>query len=119
MTLSFLSRAWRAVRGARWRAHKISPPERLDASARTGAIPAYQVIIGTTNWTVNGVNVFSANLARALLQAGVPSHVLLTEDDTDLVMTRETIMPRPAGVPTRDCRSRRSSPPPSRRRPRR
>lgn len=59
----------------------------------------FRVVIGTTTWAVNGVNVFSANLARGLLAAGVPAHILLTEDNTALVQSSETLMPFPAGVP--------------------
>lgn len=59
----------------------------------------HRVIIDATTWTVNGVNVFSANLARGLLQAGVRAEVLLTEDATNLINPLERPMPRPVGVP--------------------
>jgi len=59
----------------------------------------FQVILGTTLWTVNGVNVFSANLARGLAEEGVPSHIVVTEQETDLVASHEVMMPRPADVP--------------------
>jgi len=70
---------------------------RVVAGVRTA--PEFRVIIGATTWTVNGVNVFSANLARGLVEAGVPTEVLLTEQETDLIQTHEKWMPRPTGVP--------------------
>ena len=72
---------------------------RVEASVR--GEPEFRVIIGATTWTVNGVNVFSANLARGLVEAGVSAEVLLTEEETDLIQTHERAMPRPAGVPFR------------------
>lgn len=56
------------------------------------------VVLAATTWCVNGVNAFSVNLARGLTRAGVPAHVLLTEEHTALVETRETLMPRPGDV---------------------
>jgi glycosyltransferase involved in cell wall biosynthesis len=61
----------------------------------------YDVVVGTTTWTVNGVNVFSLNLVRGLCETGVDAHVLLTEQETDLVTSRERPMPAPDGVPFR------------------
>ena len=63
-----------------------------------GSKPPVNVILAATTWCVNGVNAFSANLARGLTRAGVPAHVLLTEEHTALVETRETMMPRPGDV---------------------
>ncbi|MGH9173968.1 MAG: glycosyltransferase, partial [Vicinamibacterales bacterium] len=74
------------------------------ADARRALLPgsaAFHVVIGATTWTVNGVNVFSANLARGLVETGVSAHVLLTEENTNLIQTSEMSMPRPAGVPFR------------------
>ncbi len=56
------------------------------------------VVIGATYWVVNGVNVFSANLARGLGAAGEPAQVLLTESSTKLITFRETLMPRSPDV---------------------
>lgn len=75
---------------------------RLREAVRTlvpSEAPPYQVIIGATTWTVNGVNVFSVNLARTLVAQGVPTHILLTEQETDLVQPGERPMPTPDGVP--------------------
>ena len=57
------------------------------------------VVIAATTWTVNGVNVFSANLARGLVGAGVHAQVLLTEEGSDLIEHAEQPLPRPEGVP--------------------
>ena len=57
------------------------------------------VVIAATTWTVNGVNVFSANLARGLVGAGVNAKVLLTEEDCDRIEQTERPLPRPEGVP--------------------
>ncbi|GHC06513.1 glycosyltransferase family 4 protein [Thermomonas carbonis] len=57
------------------------------------------MIAAATTWTVNGVNVFSANLVRGLLEANVSAQVLLTEHDSRLINTDEALMPRPDGVP--------------------
>jgi glycosyltransferase involved in cell wall biosynthesis len=66
---------------------------------RPGSDTDSRVIIDATTWTVNGVNVFSANLARGLLQAGASAEVLLTEEATNLINPIERPMPRPVGVP--------------------
>jgi glycosyltransferase involved in cell wall biosynthesis len=58
-----------------------------------------RVVIAATTWAVNGVNVFSTNLARGLLAAGVPAHILMTEDHTGLVSSGERLMKFPPGVP--------------------
>lgn len=67
-----------------------------------------EVIVGTSYWTLNGVNVFSANLARGLRQLGIDTHILLTEARTDLVQIHEAPMPRPADVPLVDLPVERS-----------
>lgn len=58
----------------------------------------HEVAIGGTYWTLNGVNIFSANLARGLTASGTPAHVLLTEAATSLVQVDEPYMPRPSDV---------------------
>ena len=68
----------------------------------------FEVVVATTDWTVTGVNVFSANLVRGLNQAGVAAHVLLTEHQTNLVTRHEACMPRPADVPFESLPVRRS-----------
>lgn len=87
MNIPVLSQAWAAVRA------------RLDPGAGLSRQPVpFQVIVGATAWTVNGVNVFSANLVRGLVNTGVPAHILLTEEATALAQTHEQAMPRPDGV---------------------
>lgn len=66
---------------------------------RRSAPPPYGVVVAATAWTVNGVNVFSANLVRRLVYEGVKAHVLLTEQETDLVDTFEKSMPASSDVP--------------------
>jgi len=92
--------AWRTLRPEQSRdGYRSASAQSGRTLGRLGRGPRYRVIIGATSWTVNGVNVFSANLARGLVAAGVPAEVLLTEEDTDLVQATERPMPRPAGVP--------------------
>ncbi len=67
----------------------------LRAGEDDGRLP---VIAAATEWTVNGVNVFSANLVRGLAADGVAAQILLTEQDTRLVAATERRMPRPLGV---------------------
>jgi glycosyltransferase involved in cell wall biosynthesis len=59
----------------------------------------YRVVIGATYWTLTGVNIFSANLARSLNDLGVPAHVLLTEQKTRLVEIFDPVMEFPDDVP--------------------
>lgn len=68
------------------------------------------VHIGATYWVVNGVNVFSANLARGLKTMGRPSHILLTESATSLISFSESLMPMPEDVPFQQLPVRRSEP---------
>ena len=65
--------------------------------ARKSTFPT--VILASTHWSVNGVNIFSANLVRGLQAAGVKAFILLTEEDTDLVSTEERRLPRPPDIP--------------------
>jgi glycosyltransferase involved in cell wall biosynthesis len=39
------------------------------------------VILATPSWSLNGPNVFSANLVRGLRAGGVPAHIVLTRPD--------------------------------------
>jgi glycosyltransferase involved in cell wall biosynthesis len=87
VNIPVFSQAWRSVRA------------RLDGGGgRSRRQVPFQVIVGATAWTVNGVNVFSANLVRGLVEQGVSAHILLTEDATNLAQTHEQAMPRPEGV---------------------
>ena len=62
-------------------------------------VPPARVVVGGSYWTLNGVNVFSANLVRGLRARGVEAEILLTEEDTDLIAINDAAMPEPAGVP--------------------
>lgn len=59
----------------------------------------FQVLVAATTWTVNGVNVFSTNLVRGLMQSAVPARILLTEQATRLITIVEAELPRPADIP--------------------
>ncbi len=61
--------------------------------------PAIKVIVGSPSWTLTGVNVFSVNLVRGLLDRGVDARILLTEEHTILVSTNDAPLERPAGIP--------------------
>jgi glycosyltransferase involved in cell wall biosynthesis len=63
------------------------------------ASPPVTVIVGTSFWALNGVNVFSANLVRGLVKRGVRSHVLITENDSCLIKVYDAMLERPADVP--------------------
>ena len=60
---------------------------------------AWRVIVGATYWTLNGVNVFSANLVRGLRARGIEAEILLTEQDTERITITDAAMARPADVP--------------------
>jgi glycosyltransferase involved in cell wall biosynthesis len=70
------------------------------AEARPHSLPAadYRVVVGTTVWTVNGVNVFSVNLARQLMAGGIDARIVVTEQETDLINWSEHTMPIPGDV---------------------
>ena len=53
------------------------------------------VVLATPTWSLNGPNVFSANLARGLNALGCSAHILLTRPD----WVDAKALPRPAGVP--------------------
>jgi glycosyltransferase involved in cell wall biosynthesis len=59
----------------------------------------FKVIVGATYWTLNGVNIFSANLVRGLLEKGIDSHILLTEENTPLIQVNDARMERPTDIP--------------------
>jgi glycosyltransferase involved in cell wall biosynthesis/4-hydroxybenzoate polyprenyltransferase len=91
---------WTNVRARLSDLGRLTAPSKVNGSGRGRA--SAPVILAATSWTVNGVNVFSANMARELAAAGVPAEVLLTEENTDLTTSRERPLPRPAGVTFRD-----------------
>jgi len=71
--------------------------ELFSKNSRPGAFPT--VIVAATHWSVNGVNVFSANLVRGLKAAGIRAFILLTEEDTDLVSMEASRLPKPPDIP--------------------
>ena len=58
-----------------------------------------RVVVGSPTWTYTGVNEFSANLVRGLMNKGVSAHILLTEEKTNLVDIRAARMPHPTDIP--------------------
>lgn len=54
-----------------------------------------KVIVAATQWTLNGVNVFSENLVKGLRERGIDARILLTEEDSSLVQVRDAPMKRP------------------------
>ena len=58
----------------------------------------FQVVLASPYWSLNGVNIFSANLARSLAARGVRAHVLLTEENSKLVTPPEPMMPLPDDI---------------------
>ena len=61
--------------------------------------PRIKVILGATYWTLNGVNIFSINLARGLRSRGFDARILLTEEYTTLVTVNDAAMERPVDIP--------------------
>ena len=58
-----------------------------------------EVIFGSPIWTETGINDFSADLVRELRAKGISAHILLTEEETDLVDITEERMELPSDVP--------------------
>ncbi len=58
----------------------------------------YRVIMTSPRWHLNGINVFSTNLARGLLGRGVQVKVLLTQMDRSKYYPDKE-MPRPSDIP--------------------
>jgi glycosyltransferase involved in cell wall biosynthesis len=48
---------------------------------KSSRFPTLQVILASPYWGISGVNIFSANLVKGLIQAGIPSHILLSNLD--------------------------------------
>jgi glycosyltransferase involved in cell wall biosynthesis len=63
-----------------------------------------QVIVGTPSWTVNGVNIFSANLVRGLIDIGFAARILMTEQHSSMVTNHEPMMPLPTDIPIDELR---------------
>lgn len=57
------------------------------------------ILFGATDWSMTGVNVFSENMCRALLQRGYDARILLTEADTSHVTHRDAPVPFPPDLP--------------------
>lgn len=58
-----------------------------------------RIIVASPAWTSNGVNAWSAALVRALRSRGMRAHILVTEEETDLVQISEERIERPLDVP--------------------
>lgn len=59
----------------------------------------YRVVVGAGYWNLSGVHVFSIHLVRGLCARGVDAHLLMTEQETDLVGLPPDMMPLPEGLP--------------------
>ena len=59
-----------------------------------------KVVLATPTWSLNGPNVFSANLARSLNARGGSAHILITRPDWDDVKP----LAKPDDVPIRELR---------------
>ncbi len=81
----------------------IAPYSESHASARGFASrkvsDEMKVFIGVTRWSLNAVNVFSANLARGLRQRGLDPVILLCDESTLLEECNEAEFCRPADIP--------------------
>ena len=58
-----------------------------------------EVIVASPVWTQTGINDFSADLVRELRGKGISAHILLTEEETELVDITEERMQLPRDVP--------------------
>jgi glycosyltransferase involved in cell wall biosynthesis len=61
-----------------------------------------RVIVASSVWTHNGVNLWSEELVRGLRHAGVDARLLLTEESTRLVTIDEPRMARPTDIPVEE-----------------
>jgi len=62
----------------------------------------YRIYVGTTQWNLTGVNVYSEHLVRGLRSRGADARILLTERNTDLVQPSSDLIPLPDDVPVED-----------------
>lgn len=69
-----------------------APPRRP-----AGRLPT--IVLGSPNWALNGVNVFSENLCRALLQRGHDARILVTESASILVRPHDAPLDEPTDLP--------------------
>ncbi len=58
-----------------------------------------RVVVAASYWTLNGVNIFSANLVRGLRSIGFDAELLLTEERTHLVSVEDPRLPLPDDLP--------------------
>lgn len=61
----------------------------------------YKVAVGAGYLNLSGVHVFATHLVRGLCERGVDAHLLLTEQDTELVSLPPDPMPLPPEMPVR------------------
>lgn len=59
---------------------------------------AITVVIGSPNWSRNGVNLHSERMLRGLARRGIKGLLLLTEEDTDLVSVDTPRLPLPTDL---------------------
>lgn len=63
----------------------------------TSGLPT--ILLGSPNWALNGVNVFSENLCRALIAQGHDARILVTEADTILARPHDAPLEPPSDLP--------------------
>jgi glycosyltransferase involved in cell wall biosynthesis len=76
------------------------PPE--DVEPRTWVnhdlLQRMEVIVASTAWIEAGVNDFAVEFVRRLAANGISTHILLTEEDTELIVRDEARTPRPPDI---------------------
>lgn len=60
------------------------------------ALSKYKVAVGAGYWSLSGVHVFAVHLVRGLRKLEIDAHLLMTEQDTELV----SLPPNPMAIPT-------------------
>lgn len=61
----------------------------------------YRVAVAAGYLNLSGVHVFATHLVRGLCERGIDAHLLLTEQDTELVSLPSDPMPLPPDIPVR------------------
>ena len=91
----------------------IAPYSESDASALGFASrklsDEMSVFVGATHWSLNAVNVFSADLVRGLRKRGLDAVILLSEESTVRGGSNEAEYDRPGDVPFVGLRARNDS----------
>lgn len=62
----------------------------------------YRVVVGAGYFSLSGVHVFAIHLVRGLIERGIDAHLLLTEQNTELVSIPPNMMSIPRDIPVRE-----------------